>query len=51
MTQEEKDILIRDLSARQPFGVKVACSTSDSDCNWYNLELVDIKDDEVYNYF
>lgn len=48
MIQEEKDILIRDLSARLPFGVKVACSTSDSDHNWYNLELVDIKDNEVY---
>lgn len=47
MIQEEKDILIRDLSARQPFGVKVVC-TSDSDHNWYNLELIDIKDDEVY---
>lgn len=47
MTQEQKDLLLKDLSARLPYGVKVLC-LMDFNHDWYNLEMVDIGDNEVY---
>lgn len=47
MTQEEKDLLLKDLCARLPYGIKVSC-IDDFNHDWYNLELVDIKDSEAY---
>lgn len=47
MTKEERDLLVKDLCARLPYGVKVAY-LGDSDHTWYNLESIDITDDEVY---
>lgn len=47
MTKEERDLLVKDLCARLPYGVKVAC-LGDSDHTWYNLESIDITDNEVY---
>ena len=47
MTQEEKDLLLKDLCSRLPYGVKVSCR-GDFNHDWYNLESVDITDNEVY---
>lgn len=47
MTQEHKNILLKDLCARLPYGVKVLC-LRDFNHTWYNLEMIDIGDDEVY---
>ena len=47
MTQEQKDLLLKDLCARLPYGVKVLC-LMDFNHDWYNLEMVDIGDNEVY---
>ena len=47
MTQEEKELLIKDLCGRLPYGVKVL-SIKDFDHDWYNLENVDIKDNKIY---
>ena len=47
MTQEQKELLLRDLSARLPYGVKVLC-LRDFNHKWYNLEMIDIGDNEVY---
>lgn len=47
MTKKERDLLVKDLCARLSYGVKVAYF-NDSDHKWYNLESIDITDDEVY---
>ena len=47
MKQEDKDILLKDLCERLPYGVKVLC-LRDFNHKWYNLEMVDIGDNEVY---
>lgn len=47
MTQEEKELLTRDLSARLPYGVKVLC-LRDFNHMCYKLEMIDIEDNEVY---
>ena len=47
MTQEKKELLLRDLSARLPYGVKVLC-LRDFNHTWYTLEMIDIGDNEVY---
>ena len=47
MTQEDKELLLKDLCTRLPYGVKVLC-LNDSGRKWYNLEMVDIVDNEVY---
>ena len=47
MTQEQKDLLLKDLCARLPYGVKVLC-LRDFNHEWYNLTMVDIEDNEVY---
>ena len=48
MKQQDKDkeLLLKDLCARLPYGVKVSC-IGDSN-HVYNLELIDITDNEVY---
>lgn len=47
MTQENKELLLKDLCCRLPYGVKVLC-LRDFNHDWYNLEMVDIGDNEVY---
>ena len=47
MTQEQKDLLLKDICARLPYKVKVLC-LRDFNHDWYNLEMVDIGDNEVY---
>ncbi len=47
MKQEDKDLLLKDLCSRLPYGVKVLC-LRDFNHDWYNLEMVDIGDNEVY---
>ena len=47
MTQENKELLLKDLCARVTCGVKVLC-ISDSNHKWYNLKLVDIEENDVY---
>ncbi len=47
MKQKEKDLLLKDLCSRLPYGVKVLC-LRDFNHEWYNLEMVDIGDNEVY---
>ena len=47
MKQEDKDLLLKDLCARLHYGVKVSC-IDDFNHDWYNLELVDVKDNEAY---
>lgn len=47
MTTENKELLLKDLCARLPYGVKVLC-LRDFNHDWYNLEMVDIGDNEVY---
>lgn len=47
MTQENKELLLKDLCARVTCGVKVLC-ISDSNHKWYNLKMVDIEDNDVY---
>lgn len=47
MKQEYKKLLLRDLCVRLPYGLKVLC-IGDSNHKWYNLEMLDIKDNEVY---
>ena len=47
MTTEDKELLLKDLCARLPYGVKVLC-LRDFNHDWYNLEMVDIGDNEVY---
>ena len=46
MTEEKKELLLKDLCARLSYGVKVSC-IGDSN-HVYNLELIDITDNEVY---
>jgi hypothetical protein len=47
MTQENKELLLKDLCARLPHGVKVLC-LRDFNHTCYNLKMVDIEDNEVY---
>lgn len=47
MTQEDKQLLLKDICSRLPYGVKVLC-ISDSNHKWYNVKMVDIEDNEVY---
>ena len=47
MKQEEKELLIKDLCTKLPYNVKVLC-LRDFNHDWYNLEMVDIGDNEVY---
>ena len=47
MTKEEKDLLLKDLCGRLPYGLKVLC-LKDFNHDWYNLKMVDIEDNEVY---
>ena len=47
MTQQDKELLLKDLSARLPYGVKVLC-LRDFNHKWYNLERIDIRDNEAY---
>lgn len=47
MTQEDKQLLVVDLCSRLPYGVKVLCLRN-FNRDWYNLEMVDIGDNEVY---
>ena len=47
MTQENKELLLKDICGRLPYGVKVLC-LRDFNREWYNLEMVDIGDNEVY---
>ena len=47
MTQEQKELLLKDLCARLPYGVKVLC-LRDFNHEWYNLEKVDIGNNELY---
>lgn len=47
MTQNEKDLLLKDLCARLPYGVKVLC-LRDFNHTCYNLKMIDIEDNEVY---
>lgn len=47
MTQNEKDLLLKDLCSRLPYGVKVLC-LKDFNHKRYNLEMIDIGDNEVY---
>ena len=47
MTQEDKGLLLKDISARLPYGVKVLC-LRDFNHKWYNLERIDIRDNEAY---
>lgn len=47
MEKKDTDLLLKDLSARLPCGVKVLC-LRDFTHKWYNLERVDIRANEVY---
>lgn len=47
MTKEDKELLLKDLCARLAHGVKVLC-LRDFNHECYNLEMVDIGDNEVY---
>lgn len=47
MNEKDKELLLKDLCARLPYGVKVLCMR-DFNHEWYNLERVDIGDNEVY---
>lgn len=47
MKKEDKDLLVNDICGRLPYGVKVAC-LQDPNREWFNLEMIDIKDGEVY---
>ena len=47
MTQEQKNLLLKDLCSRLPYGVKVLC-LRDFNHEWYNLENVNIGDNELY---
>ena len=47
MTQENKELLLKDLCGRLSYGVKVLC-LRDFNHEWYNLEMIDIGDNEVY---
>ena len=47
MMQYEKDLLLKDLCARLPYGVKVLC-LRDFNHTCYNLKMIDIEDNEVY---
>ena len=47
MTKEEKELLLKDLCARLPYEVKVLY-LRDFNHDWYNLEKVDIGDNELY---
>ena len=47
MTQEDKDLLLKDLCGRLSYGVKVLC-LRDFNRDWYNLKMIDIEDNEVY---
>ena len=47
MVQYEKDLLLKDLCARLPYGVKVLC-LRDFNHTCYNLKMIDIEDNEVY---
>ena len=39
MTQEYKELLIKDISARLPYGIKVGFETSDCVCKTHTLDL------------
>ena len=47
MTEEQKELLLNDLCTRLPYGVKVLC-LRDFNHDWYNLEKVDIGNNELY---
>lgn len=47
MRKEDKALLVKDLCGRLPYGVKVEC-VRDPDLGCCDLEMVDIKEDEVY---
>lgn len=47
MKQEDKELLLKDLCSRLPYGVKVLYLRNFNH-KWYNLEMVDIGDNEVY---
>lgn len=47
MIPEDKELLLKDICARLHYGVKVLC-LKDFNHKWYNLERVDIGDNEVY---
>lgn len=47
MTQNEKDLLLKDLCARLSYGIKVLC-LRDFNHTCYNLKMIDIEDNEVY---
>jgi hypothetical protein len=47
MIQADKDLLLKDLCARLPYGVKVLC-LRDFNHTCYNLKMIDIEDNEVY---
>ena len=47
MTQEDKELLLKDICARVTCGVKVLCII-DSNHKWYNLKMVDIEENDVY---
>lgn len=47
MTKEERDLLVKDLCARLPYGVKVTYFDH-SDHKWYIIESIDITDNEAY---
>lgn len=46
MKEEDRKLLLKDLSGRLPYGVKVANLQADQEC--YVLESIDIRDNEVY---
>lgn len=57
MTQEEQDILLRDLCSRQPYGVKGRCELDASydtefdsiyQTHCFDAELIGIKDDIIF---
>lgn len=43
----DKELLLKDLCGRLPYGVKVLC-LRDFNRKWYNLKMVDVEDNEVY---
>lgn len=47
MVPENKELLLKDLSSRLPYGVKVLC-LRDFNQMCYRLEMIDIEDNEVY---
>jgi hypothetical protein len=48
MTEKDRKLLLKDLCGRLSYGVKVAHLQDENEC--YNLESIDIRDNEVYIY-